>query len=164
MRTIPAGFFPHLNALRDDQAFLWLFAIEVSDGEALHLVRNPDPVTFGGVQYRVWPVTPGEIEESGEGDVVSTTLTLANFGGIADTYLETASIAQRRVHQILVHAGDLASGEAIELVWTIQSAKATPATVTLQLATMPDLFSLPFPRRRFIRAHGFPGIPRRGRR
>jgi len=161
MRQIPAHFWRGLNALRDTQPFLWLYTIETgSDDEALHLVKNPEPITWNGATYKPWPISIGEISESGEGEVVSTTLTIANIGGIVTTYLEAASLRQAQVTTIIVYARDMVLTESVRFRWAIRAAKETPPAVAIQLG-LPDFYELPFPRRRFIRANGFPNIPKR---
>ncbi|MEE9609549.1 MAG: hypothetical protein V3U03_17565 [Myxococcota bacterium] len=159
MRTIPSEFYKRLDALLDEGVLCWVEAIELTTGQTFYLTTNSESVIHGGRRWLPFPMQIGDFEDSGEGNLPSTTLSLTNVGRLPMVHLEAGGWDQARVVSklILVDSPDLEIGVRFDL--TVQAAVATHETVTLHLG-QPNFFERRFPSRRFLRSELFPGIPR----
>lgn len=159
MRTIPAAIYEHLDALMTSGVLAWAVAIELTTGGAFYLTPNNEPFTYRGRTWLPFPLNFGDIEDSGEGDMPTSTLTLSNVGRVAMPYLEGVGWDQARVLRRLVFMPDPTAEIGLEIDLTVQGAVATDEAITMSLG-QPNFFDRPIPPGRFVRSVGFPSIPR----
>jgi len=159
MRTLHEDIIPILAKLLDDGVVTFAVAIGLSSSEALYLTPNAEPFEHQGRTFHPYPMSLADFEDSGDGDLPSTSITLTNVGRLPMPYLEAMDWDQAPVTIYFVYAKDTSIDFGIRLDFAVQSAVATHTDVTLSLG-QPNYFDKKFPGRRFLRAAGFPGIPR----
>ena len=160
MRTIPTEFYPVLERLLDSGVLAWAVTIELSDasGLAIYLTSNNRAIDRNGNTHLPYPLRIGEIEDSGNGDLPTTQLTLSNVGRFPMPYLEGRQFDQARVIMELVYISDV-SKDILRVDATALAATATSEAVSITLGP-PSHFDEQFPGLRWIRSERFPGIPR----
>lgn len=159
MRALPDSFWAYIDRLLDEGVVAWVVAIELRSGLAFYLTPNREPIQHAGLTWLPFALKFGRTDDSGSGDLPSSTMTLSNVGRLAMPYLEGDSWDQATVMRRLVWLAEpeLETGLVVEHV--VQGATATHESVTLALG-QPNYFERPFPPGRFLRSAGFAGIPR----
>lgn len=159
MRTIPQDLYTRLDALLEAGVLTWCVAIELGNGAAFYLTPHNQPVAYKGITWLPFPLRLGDFQDSGEGDLPSTSLSLSNIGRICMPYLEGDVWDQAHVRIELVYLPDPTLEVGLRFDHVTQGAVATHENVTLSLA-QPNYFAISYPPRRFLRSELFPGIIR----
>lgn len=160
MRTQEIATAGSLLRLLDEKALAWLAMLEANPGEAFYLTSHRDAIDYGGRTWQPWPMRFEVLSDDGEGNLPTTTLTLANVGRVAMPYLEARGWDEGDVVLQLVYApAPAALPINLRVRFQILSASANWEAVTLRLG-QPNFFNRQYPAERFIRDAGYPGIRR----
>lgn len=159
MRTLPLDFYKRLDALLESGVLTWVVAIELTTGVAFYLTTSNEPVRHLSITWVPFPMKLGNFEDSGTGDLPSSTLSLTNVGRIPMQYLEGSGWDQAIVIEKLVLTAEPTVDIGLRFDYVVQAAVATAKTVTLHLS-QPNFFQRSYPPQRFLRSEQFPGISR----
>lgn len=159
MKSLPVAYYDRIDKLLDDGVLAWVVAINLTDGTSFYLTTNDKHLVYAGQTWEPFPMKIGEQPDSGEGNLVSSTLTLSNVGRIPMPFLEREVWDQAVVELQIVFVPLLTTQLGLSAVTRIQSATATHEAVTLNLGR-PNWAARPYPVSKFIAAERFPGIPR----
>lgn len=164
-----AALIAESNKQRQAKAWFWLYDIELDTDAAesrwLSLAGTDEDVTYRGRTYTAYPVTHGDIEATGGGDIPKLDAAISNVDGSAAEFLRTYDgLEDRRIRIRLVHE-DLVSLDVDTVPYDTKIASATirNEVVVFQLGE-PPLHALFFPSGVFSRLkcrHRFRG-PRCG--
>ncbi len=76
MRTLPLDFYKRLDALLETGVVTWVVAIELTTGSAFYLTTSNQPIRHANLTWIPFPMKLGNFEDSGEGNLPSSSLTL----------------------------------------------------------------------------------------
>jgi phage-related protein len=119
----------------------------------LRLVRNTDPVTFGGNVYEAFNFDIDSITESTTGALPNVVIRVSNVNRAVQGQLELYSGGiGAQVVLTVVNAADLAGDPAQQYTWDILEATADEMWVTFTLGA-PNPMRKPFPFGVYLRSH-----------
>ncbi len=149
-RDLHADLNTAKNTLHEDQPWLVLFDVFVTDLEVLHLVDNETAITFGGNSYKPFPVGFEQLEESSSGDLPYLNVVAANVDRTISGYLEShGGLLDRKVVMRIVHQSNLAV-TAIESTLRIRQVSVTEEAVNFRLSHHP-FFEIELPHQKYYR-------------
>lgn len=92
MRTWPAGWRVEAEKKHQTTPWVWLWDLPLHIDGSLQLraalTHYREPITLSGVVYQPWPIEMEELDESGEGDLPTLTLSIGNRPRLLAPYLE----------------------------------------------------------------------------
>lgn len=132
------------NALRQPDAFVWLFEADLDGTNCLRVCDSDTSFTYASKTYVPFPIKLGGIEV-GE-NLPRPTLTVASVGGEIGSRLEAGEIMDRGVQIYLASRSDTSFAFDAGR-WTVLDAQLGLDTATFSLGPY-DLLDAPFPARR----------------
>ena len=153
MLTIPAELVAKKNALYDPGAAIELLEIVMSElSSTLRLTSNNAEIAWGGVTWTPFPFGPGEATESGEGELPTLEVRVANTGRIVQGYLEQTEngLVGDTVTYRLVHSAHLDKAAYVTEEFQILDSRCSVEWVTFTLGAE-NFFFRRFPQNVFKR-------------
>lgn len=157
MRDYPAQSHDLLGRLFDPSLIVWLALIETEPGSAFLITNHGKDVVHAGIAWQSFPMKLDKMEDSGKGDLPSSTLTISNVGRITMPILEAGQWRQGLVLLLAVFKDFPDLPPLVSLRFRIQGAAVTTDRVSLLIGQQ-NLHEQQFPRERFLRLR-FPAIP-----
>jgi len=140
------------NAINDDEAWLVLFEVHVTDTEVFRLVNNEQAITFASNVYSPFPIGFEQIEETSAGDLPYINVVVSNQDRMISAYLEShGGLLDRKVVMRIVHQSNLASSSAtIESTLMIREVSITEEAANFRLSHHP-FFEVDLPHQTYYR-------------
>lgn len=138
------------NALNNNQAWLVLFDVFVTDSEVLRITNNEESFTFAGNTYSPFPVGFEDFEETASGDLPYITVMVGNTDRVISKYLEThGGLLDRKVVMRIAHQSNT-SNVALEVTLMVREVTATDSAANFRLSSHPFM-DLDWPFNRYYR-------------
>ena len=136
------------NALNNNQAWLVLFDVFVTDGEVLRITNNEEAFVYDGNTYSPFPVGFEDFEESS--DLPGITVMVGNTDRVISGYLEShGGLLDRKVIMRVAHQSNT-SNLAMEVTLMIREVTVTDSAASFILSAHPFM-DLDFPHQRYYR-------------
>lgn len=154
-KTTDSTFKTEKNLLTNKP--IHLFTLHDYDGASsdLNYANYPEAVTFDGITYNPFPITFDAIKENNQGQIDTTTVTVANVSRLIQGYLETYDgFRGKKVTIKTVWANQLGDSSAyIDDIYYIDSCQSNQDDVVFTLTTKFDVLDIQLPRRCYLRNH-----------
>jgi len=161
MRTLDTTIWRRLTPLIEAGTIVVAVIIEAAPGEAFYLVNNTRPMQIGTGYFRPWPVKLGPISDGGNGDLVQSSVTIANVWRLLVPYMQAETWDQGYCECIFAYKlHEEAAFKFMSWPFRMQSLKADDDTITIGVGH-PNYLDQEFPNERYIRSKRCPAIPRR---
>lgn len=139
------------NLLTNENAWLMLFEIAVSDLEVFRVTNNEESVTFDSKVYSPFPISMESMEEGGQGDLPYINVTVSNVGQVLTGYLEqTNGLLDKAVTMKLINKDVTDPTASITINLVIRETTVSETTVSFRLSHHP-FFEIDMPHQRFYR-------------
>lgn len=145
------------RALEDftDQPWVWLWKLtanrSTSSTEVFQLAKYPEPITWNGSVWSPFQLEVDGIRQTVEGDLITVGLGVSNATREIAYFCEKAQgFRGMPATAWVVNLGDLASGAAIRLDFTVQTAALDRESAAFTLTT-PNFFNRLAPQDRITR-------------
>lgn len=135
MKSLNVNIITEKNKLDTDSAWLTLLEVSVSAGSTLHLVANPQAVTFDGTTYEPFPSHVDVAQVDTKGGLAEVTVSVANIDRSIGAYVETNEMRGNRVRMLVVNSTNLADPSAVVLdeVYEISDIDVTDQAINFRL-------------------------------
>lgn len=152
MKTLSASLIVEKNKLASGNPWILLLRVTLDDATVLRLAAYPEDVVFATETYNAFPMTIEPIGESGDGNIGSLRVNVANVNRLISSYVENADLLGNAVTLRIVHSAHLTNAaDKLDFSYRVNRIAITDQAASFELGHE-DLMRLQLPRQRYFRS------------